>query len=210
MLAVLSEDGNVGFRSERLARRRRTAADQPLRAAHTLYDAFLRGGEQAGFALTPDHNGSKQEGLHVAQACISQGLRWSSARAYLSPAIGRPNLHVLKNTFVKRLVIEHGAVIGIEIAANGNSRVITCEREVILCAGAFNTPKLLMLSGVGDADELRKHGIEVVADVREVGRTLQHHPGVDVQDTTNDEEFAHFGTACIRAGQTALPRVERW
>ena len=158
------------------------------RAEHKLYDAFLRGGEQAGFALTPDHNGSKQEGLHVAQAFIYKGLRWSSARAYLYPAIQRPNLYVMKNTFVKRIVIENGAAIGIEISDNGNSRVITSEREVILCAGAFNTPKLLMLSGVGDADELRKHGIDVVADVREVGRNLQNHPGVDVQYTTNYED----------------------
>src|SRR5207237_3921412 len=118
-------------------------------------------------------------------ACISKGLRWSSARAYLSPAIQRPNLHVMKNTFVKRIVIENGAAIGIEISNNGNSRVITSEGEVILCAGAFNTPKLLMLSGVGDADELRKHGIDVVADVGAVGRHLQNQPGVDVQYTTH-------------------------
>ncbi len=174
------------------------------RAEHKLYDAFLRGGEQAGFALTPDHNGYKQEGLHVAQAFIHKGLRWSSARAYLSPAIQRPNLHVMKNTFVKRIVIEHGAAIGIEISNNGNSRVITSEGEVILCAGAFNTPKLLMLSGVGDADELRKHGIDVVADVREVGRNLQNHPGVDVQYTTNYEdsltsELSAFGRVKLGA-----------
>jgi len=87
----------------------------------------------------------------------------------------------MKNTFVKRIVIANGEAIGIEIAENGNSRVITGEREVILCAGAFYTPKLLMLSGVGDADELRKHSIAVVAGVREVGRNLQNHPGVDVQ-----------------------------
>jgi choline dehydrogenase len=174
------------------------------RAEHKLYDAFLRGGEQAGFALTPDHNAYKQEGIHVAQAFISKGLRWSSARAYLYPAIGRPNLHVMKNTFVKRIVIEHGEACGIEIAENGNSRVITCEREVILCAGAFNTPKLLMLSGVGDADELRKHGIDVVADVREVGRNLQNHPGVDVQYTANDKdsltsELSAFGRVKLGA-----------
>ncbi|TME58193.1 MAG: choline dehydrogenase, partial [Chloroflexi bacterium] len=174
------------------------------RAEHKLYDAFLRGGEQAGFALTPDHNGYKQEGLHIAQAFISKGLRWSSARAYLSPAIQRPNLHVMKNTFVKRIVIENGEARGIEISNNGNSRVITSEGEVILCAGAFNTPKLLMLSGVGDADELRKHGIDVVADVREVGRNLQNHPGVDVQYTTTYEdsltsELSAFGRVKLGA-----------
>jgi choline dehydrogenase len=174
------------------------------RAEHKLYDAFLRGGEQAGFDLTPDHNGYKQEGIHVAQAFISKGRRWSSARAYLYPAIGRPNLHVMNNTFVKLIAIEHGEACGIKVAENENSRVITCEREVILCAGAFNTPKLLMLSGVGDADELRKHSIAVVADVREVGRNLQNHPGVDVQYTAKYEdsltsELSAFGRVKLGA-----------
>src|SRR5437016_14331126 len=105
------------------------------RAEHKLYGAFLHGGEQAGFALTPDHNGYKQEGLHIAQAFIYKGLRWSSARAYLYPAIQRPNLHFMKHTFVKRIVIEHGAAIVAEIAEDGNWRVITCEREVVRRTG---------------------------------------------------------------------------
>jgi choline dehydrogenase len=158
------------------------------RAEHKLYDAFLRGGEQAGFAITPDHNGYKQEGLHVAQAFIHNGLRWSSSRAYLRPAAQRPNLVVLKRTIVTRVVIENGAAVGIEISERNNSRTIICEREVVLCAGALNTPKLLMLSGVGAPDELRRHGIDVAADAPEVGRNLQNHPGVDIQYTTNFED----------------------
>jgi choline dehydrogenase len=158
------------------------------RAEHKLYDAFLRGGEQAGFAVTPDHNGYQQEGLHVAQAFIHQGRRWSAARAYLYPAITRPNLQVLQNTLVERVVIEGGAAVGIAIAEQGSRRVITCDREVIVCAGALNTPKLLMLSGVGDPDELYRHGITVVAEAREVGRNLQNHPGVDLQYTARNED----------------------
>jgi len=158
------------------------------RAEHKLYDAFLRGGEQAGFAITPDHNGYKQEGLHVAQAFIHNGLRWSSSRAYLRPAAHRPNLVVLKRTIVTRVLIDNGAAVGIEISERNNPRTITCEREVILCAGAINTPKLLMLSGVGAPDELRRHGINVAADAPEVGRNLQNHPGVDIQYTTNFED----------------------
>ena len=167
--------------------------DGPLRisrchAKHKLYDAFLRGGEQAGFDVTPDHNGYRQEGMHVAQSFIHNGLRWSSSRAYLRPAIKRANLRVMARTLVARVLFAEGAAIGIEVADRQGRRTITCEREVILCAGAVNTPKLMMLSGVGPADELRRHGIGVVADVGGVGRNLQNHPGVDLQYATRYED----------------------
>jgi choline dehydrogenase len=158
------------------------------RAEHKLFDAFVQSGEQAGFPLTPDHNGHKQEGMHIAQAFIHHGRRWSSARAYLHPALSRPNLQVIKNALVQRVIIENDTVVGIEISSESGPQRITCEREVILCAGAFNSPKLLMLSGIGDADELRTHGLEVVADVPGVGRNLQNHPGVDLQYGTKLED----------------------
>ncbi len=154
------------------------------RAKHKLFDAFLRGGEQAGFEVTPDHNGYKQEGLHIAQSFIHDGLRWSAARGYLRPALRRPNLHVMRRTLVTRILINDGAATGIEVRHRGRPRRIGSDREVIVCAGALNTPKLLMLSGVGDPDELRRYGIDVVAEAREVGRNLQNHPGVDLQYTT--------------------------
>ncbi len=158
------------------------------KAEHKLYDAFLRGGEQAGFSVTPDHNGYKQEGLHVAQAFIHKGVRWSSARGYLQAAGPRENLEILSNTLVHKVVIENGAAVGIEISRNGSRRTVACEREVILCAGAFNTPQLLMISGVGDADELHQHGIELKAHVRDVGRNLENHPGVNLQYAANYED----------------------
>lgn len=157
-------------------------------ARHKLYDAFLRSGEQAGFAVTPDHNGYRQEGMHVAQSFIHDGLRWSSSRAYLRPAAKRPNLRVLARARVTRVLFAGDAAVGIEVADRRGPRAITCEREVILCAGAVNTPRLLMLSGVGPADELRGHGIAVVADAAEVGRNLQNHPGVDLQFATGHED----------------------
>jgi choline dehydrogenase len=158
------------------------------RAAHPMYDAFLRGGEQAGFAVTPDHNGRKQEGLHVAQSSIAGGVRQSTARTYLRPALGRPNLHLLTRAVVQRVVVTDGAATGVEVVERGEHRTITCGREVVLCAGAINTPKLLLLSGIGPADELAEHGIASVADVREVGRNLQNHPGVDIQFGTAHED----------------------
>jgi choline dehydrogenase len=158
------------------------------RAAHPMYDAFLRGGEQAGFAVTPDHNGRKQEGLHIAQSSIAGGVRQSTARTYLRPALDRPNLQLLSRATVQRVLVADGAATGIEVVERGERRTITCGREVVLCAGAINTPKLLLLSGVGPADELAEHGIRAVADVREVGRNLQNHPGVDVQFGTAHED----------------------
>jgi choline dehydrogenase len=153
-------------------------------AKHRLYDIFLRGGEQAGFSVTPDHNGFRQEGLHVAQAFIHDGLRWSSARGYLHPASRRANLTIWPHSTVKRLIIENGAAVGIELERRGESLRAESARELILCAGAFNTPQLLMLSGVGDADELRPLGIAVKAHVPDVGRNLQNHPGINVQYAT--------------------------
>lgn len=158
------------------------------RAAHKLYDTFLRGGEQAGHEVAPDHNGYRQEGLHIAQAFVHDGLRWSSARGYLRPALRRPNLEVLTHALVHKVVIENGAAVGIEVSHRGERRAVTCEREVILCAGAFNSPQLLMLSGIGDADDLRTHGIELKAHAPEVGRNLENHPGVNLQYATAYED----------------------
>lgn len=155
------------------------------KADHKLHDVFLRSGEQTGFSVTPDHNGYRQEGLHVAQAFIHNGMRWTTARGFLDPAMKRDNLTVMSNTTVRRIAIENGAAVGIEVDGADGPMTVTCEREVILCAGAFNSPQLLMLSGVGDPDELRRHGIALKAEARQVGRNLENHPGVNLQYTTN-------------------------
>jgi choline dehydrogenase len=167
--------------------------DGPMRvsrsqAKHKLYDALLSSGEQSGWGVTPDHNGRRQEGMHIAQASIHRGLRWSANRAYVRPAVRRPNLHVLSKTHVTRIVVADGTAVGVEVADGASTRRIDARREVILSAGAFGSPKLLMLSGLGPADELRRHGIDVVADVAEVGRNLQNHPGVDVQWKADDAD----------------------
>jgi choline dehydrogenase len=166
--------------------------DGPLRisrckADHPLHDYFLRAGEQAGHSVTEDHNGYRQEGLHVAQAFIHEGYRWSSARAYLRPAASRSNLEIWSNALVHRVIIENGAATGIEVNWKGQLRTVRCNREVILCAGALNTPQLLMLSGVGDADKLRSLGIDVNAHVPEIGQNLENHPGVNIQYATDHE-----------------------
>ena len=158
-------------------------------AKHKLYDCFLRAGQQAGFALIEDHNGYRQEGIHVAQAFIHDGLRWSSARGYLRPAAKRENLEIWTGAFVRRILIDKGMTVGVEITHKGAKKSVMPSREVVLCAGAFNTPQLLMLSGVGDGDALGSLGIDVKADVPEVGRNLANHPGVNIQYEANFSEL---------------------
>jgi choline dehydrogenase len=174
------------------------------KADHKLHEVFLRSGEQAGYSVTQDHNGYRQEGLHVAQAYIHNGSRWTPADGYLRPALKRSNLTLMCNASVRRVVIENGAAMGIEVEDGNGTRQVTCDREVILCAGAFNSPQLLMLSGVGDPDDLRAHGIELKAEARQVGRNLENHPGVNLQYTTNYKdslvaELNLFGQAKLGA-----------
>jgi choline dehydrogenase len=126
--------------------------------------------------------------LHIAQALIHRGRRWSAARGYLHPARGRSNLTIWTGALVRRVTVENGAATGIEIERRGEAMQVECAREVVLCAGAINTPQLLMLSGIGDADDLRPLGIEVKAHVPGVGRNLENHPGVNVQFATRHED----------------------
>jgi choline dehydrogenase len=158
------------------------------RAEHPLYQTFLTSGQEAGYIVTPDHNGYRQEGFHVAQSFIDKGVRWSAPRAYLRPALGRRNLKLLANTEVTRIVIENGSAVGIEVVEAGARRTIRTQREVLVSAGAINTPRLLLLSGIGPADELRQVDVAVVENVPDVGRNLQNHPGVDLQFSTDDAD----------------------
>jgi choline dehydrogenase len=190
--------------------------DGPLRikrarAAHKLFDVYLRAGEQAGFEITPDQNGYKQEGLHIAQSFIHDGVRWTSSRAYLRPALGRPNLTLMKNALVTRVVVESGCALGVDVADQDQTRLVRASREVIVSAGAMNSPKLLMLSGIGDPDALRAAGVTPVLESRQVGQNLQNHPGVDLQFATRDEdsltsELGLIGQARLAAEWALLRR----
>ena len=158
------------------------------RAEHKLFGVFLRSGEQAGLGITPDHNGYRQEGLHVAQSFIHGGRRFSAVRGYLQPALDRPNLTLATGALVERVIVEHGRADGVVVADRGGRREIRCERAVILCAGVYNSPQLLMLSGIGDPDALRSWGIDPVVELPAVGRNLENHPGIDVQFAAPDAD----------------------
>ncbi|MFI7166287.1 GMC family oxidoreductase [Rhodococcus erythropolis] len=163
------------------------------RVRHPLNDAFIMAGTQTGLPYNDDYNGERQIGAANIQLSQRRGLRWSTARAYLAPARRRTNCTVLTGVHVNRVLIENGRAVGVE-AHVGNSPVeIRATREVILTAGALNSPKLLMLSGIGSAQHLSDHGIDVVSDLPGVGQNLQEHPcfavTVDVNVKTLNEEL---------------------
>ncbi|MGR3454348.1 choline dehydrogenase [Pseudooceanicola sp.] len=145
-----------------------------------LHDAFVRAGAQAGFELTDDYNGEKQEGFGPMEQTVWKGRRWSAANAYLKPALKRTNCTLVRG-LATRIVIEEGRATGVELRRGGGTEVIRARREVILAASSLNSPKLLMLSGIGPAAHLREHGIAVVADRPGVGQNLQDHLELYIQ-----------------------------
>ena len=146
-----------------------------------LYHAFVEAGQQAGFETTEDYNGTKQEGFGAMEQTVWQGRRWSAANAYLKPALKRPNLTLLRG-LASRIVIENGVATGVEILRGDRVETVTARREVVLAASSINSPKLLMLSGVGPAAQLKRHGIKVVADRPGVGANLQDHLELYIQN----------------------------
>jgi choline dehydrogenase len=149
-------------------------------AVGPLFDAFFAAVQQAGYPLTDDVNGYRQEGFAAFDRNIHRGRRLSAARAYLHPVMDRPNLEVRTGRLVSRVVFEGTRAVGVEVVHRGSREVVRCG-EVILCGGAINSPQVLQLSGVGPADLLRGFGIDVVADHDGVGADLQDHLEVYVQ-----------------------------
>jgi 4-pyridoxate dehydrogenase len=141
-----------------------------------LYEAWLTAAKALGYPLTPDYNGKQQEGFGRGQYTIRNGYRSSSANAFLKPARGRKNLTVAVNAHTTRVILDGTRAKGVEYLKDGATVRAEAARDVILAAGTFNTPQLLMLSGIGPADHLRSFGIDVVADLP-VGRNLQDHLG---------------------------------
>ncbi len=145
-----------------------------------LHHAFVEAGRQAGYEVTGDYNGYKQEGFGPMDQTVWRGRRWSAANAYLKPALKRRNLRLIR-ALARRVVIEEGRAIGVEVSRRGAVEILRARREVIISASAINSPKLLMLSGIGDAAQLARHGIDVAAHRPGVGRNLQDHLEIYVQ-----------------------------
>jgi choline dehydrogenase len=149
--------------------------DSPLTAA------FVEAAAQAGYPLTPDVNGEQQEGFGRIDRTTRGGRRWSAARAYLRPALSRPGLVTQTQALVHRILLHRGRAIGVRYSVRGQNREAHAEAEVILSAGAINSPQILLLSGIGAADDLRAVGIEPLHALPGVGAHLSDHPDIVVQ-----------------------------
>ncbi|SDB22432.1 GMC family oxidoreductase [Bauldia litoralis] len=145
-----------------------------------LYDRFIEAGVEAGYTSNDDFNGEVQDGFGRYDFTIRDGKRWSTSRAFLRPVMNRPNLTVATHALTHRIVIEKGRAVGVEYERSGKTIVARATREIVLSAGAVNAPQILMLSGIGDADQLKQHGIAPVHHLPGVGRNLQDHVDVCV------------------------------
>jgi choline dehydrogenase len=157
-------------------------ADGPLavsdaRSVHPLLTAWVHAGQELGYPLNADFNGATQDGVGIYQMTQRNGLRCSASTAYLKPAADRPNLEILLDAYALRVLIDKGVATGVEVDHRGVPRTITAEREVIVSCGAYQSPQLLMLSGIGPADHLASVGVEPRLDLPGVGENLQDHPG---------------------------------
>ncbi|MBO3761538.1 GMC family oxidoreductase N-terminal domain-containing protein [Ciceribacter sp. L1K22] len=148
-------------------------------AVHPLANDYLKSAEAAGIAINEDYNGASQEGAAIYQVTTRGGFRCSSADAYLRPVRKRSNLEIMTNTHVTRILMEGTRAVGVEYLRDGIRETVRTAREVILSAGAVNSPQIMMLSGIGDAKRLSSLGIPVVNHAPKVGKNLQDHLGFD-------------------------------
>ncbi len=149
-------------------------------ATNPLFQAWLEAGPQAGFRRTDDVNGYRQEGFAAFDKNVRRGRRLSAARAYLHPVLDRPNLHLITRATANRILFEGNRAVGVEYR-RGRATKVARGREIISCGGAFNSPQLLQLSGVGDPEHLQSLGIGVVSALPGVGRNMQDHLEVYIQ-----------------------------
>jgi choline dehydrogenase len=146
-----------------------------------LYRAFIQAGSEAGFPRTDDHNGYQQEGFGAFDMNVDDGWRANTTRAYLRHAKHRNNLDIVTSAFTENLAVDGTKISGVVYRHNNRLTSVSAEREVILCSGAINTPKLLLDSGIGPADELKQIGIKPLVDLPQVGANLQDHVEVHVE-----------------------------
>jgi choline dehydrogenase len=148
---------------------------------HPLYSAMVEAGVEIGYPRNPDFNGERQDGVGMYQLTVREGKRQSTATAFLRPATGRPNLTVSTSALTNRILFDGTRAIGVSFVQNGEQRKAMARREVIVCGGAINSPQLLLLSGLGPAEELTTFGIPLIKDLPGVGKNLHDHPTVTVR-----------------------------
>ena len=163
-----------------------------------LYAAFVEAGREAGYAVSPDLNGERQEGFGPLDMTVRDGVRASTANAYLRPAMKRRNLKVVTHALATRIAFDGRRASGLHYRRGGRDHKASARREVILCGGPINSPQLLKLSGVGPAAELESFGIEVVADRAGVGENLQDHLEFTVQVASKEPITLYRHTGLVR------------
>ena len=174
-----------------------------MRIQRPITDAWVAAAQAAGYAFNPDYNGAKQEGVGFFQLTTKNGRRCSSAVAYLNPVKSRENLQIITHAQVDKIVIENNRATAVTYKdRSGVAQTVTANREIVLCGGAINSPQLLMLSGIGEADQLARHGIKVEKDLPGVGKAMQDHLQARLvykcnEPTLNDEVSSLFGQAKI-------------
>ncbi len=174
-----------------------------MRIQRPITDAWVAAAQAAGYAFNPDYNGASQEGVGFFQLTSRKGRRCSSAVAYLNPVKKRENLQIITHAQVDRIDIRGGCATGVTYKdRSGKQQSVTANREIVLCGGAINSPQLLMLSGIGEAEQLSEHGITVVKDLKGVGKGMQDHLQARLvykcnEPTLNDEVSSLFGQAKI-------------
>ncbi len=179
-----------------------------LQAPHRVARAFVQAGVQAGHAHNPDFNGPSQEGVGIYQVTHRGGERFSAAKAYLTPHLGRANLRVETGARATRILFEGRRAVGVEYCQGGTLHTVRAAREVLLSAGALLSPQLLMLSGVGPGAQLQSHGIPVLHDLPGVGEHLHDHP--DVVQVVDAPALTDLFGLSFRGALSLLRGVREW
>ncbi len=174
------------------------------RSGNPLFRAFVQAGVEAGHPRTDDFNGYAQEGFGPYQLTIHEGRRWSAATAYLTPILSRPNLTVESNALVSRILFEGKRTTGVEYVQDKQTQQARATREVVLSGGAVNTPQVLLLSGIGDPEILRRFDIPVVQNLKGVGRNLQDHLDCSIQYESSQPITLYSQANPLAAAKTGL------
>jgi len=179
-----------------------------LRSPNRFGPIFVDAAVQAGYARNADFNGATQEGVGMYQVTHKNGERCSAAKAYLTPNLARPNLTLMTNAHTTRLLLEGRRAVGVEARVNGVVMQIRAKREVLVCAGALQSPQILMLSGIGPGAHLQRHGIAVVQDLRGVGANLHDH--VDVVQVVDAPQLTELFGLSLRGAINVIDGIFEW
>ncbi len=179
-----------------------------LRSPNRFGPVFVEAAAQAGYPKNTDFNGPVQEGVGMYQVTHKGGERWSAAKGYLAPNLGRKNLTVMTGAHTTRILMERKRAVGVEVRVGGALQQLKAAREVLLCAGSLQSPQLLMLSGIGPAAELHRHGIAVVHESNGVGANLHDH--VDVVQVVNTPGLTELFGLSLPGAINALRGIFEW